>query len=365
LAPVADHSEPSSLVTARRPVRWPRLGVTLLVAVVMGVTWLSAQADGAAAGPLRARHGAVGNAAVPRGWLPFSFGYIQMAVRPNWDVWYTQSAPLQCPTDFAGPVTLIYTSPSPNNAPRPDCAGERSDTTVLVWYPASLLEAKALRHQRINGIEVDGPRVVGKWQELSLPTLRFVIYTKGPEAPAVLHTLTYSARAALAKLSPAPAVPADWGWLAADGLLFAAPSNWPVDHLATKSAGSGTDGPLWVQPRTVVLYSGGEPADDDVFVSMGGTALGLGYDSFDEQGAVVSSPPLAPIGTEYITGPTPAPCARIHTLKICLSPGDNTLYGPALYTIRRPGARRLVTLTVGLSGDGLVARTIIGSFRPS
>jgi len=31
---------------------------------------------------------------------------------------------------------------------------------------------KALRHETINSIVLDGPRVVGKWQELSLPTLR-------------------------------------------------------------------------------------------------------------------------------------------------------------------------------------------------
>ena len=119
----------------------------------------------------------------------------------------------------------------------------------------------------------------------------------------MLHTLTYSARAALAKLSPAPAVPADWGWLTADGLRFTVPSNWPVDHLATKSAGLGTDDPLWVQPRTVVLYSGGEPADDDVFVSMGGTALGLTNELFDQEGAVVSSPPLQPSARSTSPGP--------------------------------------------------------------
>ena len=344
----------------------PRLAVTLLLAVLIGAAWFGAQAGGAAAGPLRARRAAVDAAAVPRGWLPFSFGYIEMAVRPTWDVWYTQSAPLQCPTGFPGPVTLIYTSPSPNNPPRPDCAGGRSDTTVLVWYPGSLRGAKALRHQTINGITVDGPRSVGKWQEMSLPTLGFVIYTEGPAAKAVLHTLTYSARAALAKLTPAPAVPAGWGWLIADGLQFAVPSNWSVDHWARRLPQLGSDGPLWMQPNTVLLYSGGEPSITGMgIVSAGGTALGLTDDLFDQEGAVLSSPPLSFYGTEYITGPTPAPCARIHTLKICLSPGDNTLFGPALYTIDRPGARKIVTLTVGLAGDGSVARTIIGSFRPA
>jgi len=230
-----------------------------------------------------------------------------MAVRPTWDVWYTQSAPLQCPTDFPGPVTLIYTSPSPNNPPKPDCEGGLSDTTVLVWYPASLRGAKALRHQRINGIAVDGPKVVGKWQEVSLPKLGFVIYTEGPEARAVLHTLTYSARAALAKLIPAPAVPANWGWLIADGLQFAVPSNWSLDHWARRLPQLGSDSPLWMQPNTVLLYSGGQASiTGGGIVSGGGTALGLTDSLFDQEGAVLSSPPSA--STAWSTSPGPHPC---------------------------------------------------------
>jgi len=119
------------------------------------------------------------------------------------------SAP-SMPHRLPGPVTLIYTSPSPNNPPKPDCEGGLSDTTVLVWYPASLRGAKALRHQRSTASRSTA-QGRWEWQEVSLPKLGFVIYTEGPEARAVLHTLTYSARAALAKLIPAPAVPANWG----------------------------------------------------------------------------------------------------------------------------------------------------------
>ena len=181
----------------------------------------------------------------------------------------------------------------------------------------------------------------------------------------MLHTLTYSARAALSKLIPAPAVPADWGWLIADGLKFAVPSNWRVDHFARRLPQLDSDSPLWLLPSTVLFYSGGEPFVGGSEVSEGGTALGLADDLFDQEGVVLSSPPLTFYGTEYITGPVPEPCALIHSLQICLSHGDNTLYGPALYTIRRPGSHKVVTLSVGLAGDGLVARTIIGSFRPA
>ncbi len=365
MARVAADSETNGPGEQRSSTKRSGFGPALWAAVLLATVGLGAQAR-ASASPLGAERTNVDTAAVPRGWLPFSFGYIQMAVRPTWDVWYSQAAPLACPTGFSGPVTLIYTSPSPNNPPRPDCAGRTAGTTVLVWYPALVKNAGALRHEQINGIAVDGPKVVGRWQELSLPKLGFVIYTEGPRALAVLHTLTYSARAGLTKLAPAPAVPADWGWLIGDGLQFAVPSNWPVDHWARRLPQADSDGPLWLLPNTVLFYSGGQASMAGASeVSEGGTALGLAADLFDQEGVVLSSPPLSFYGTEYITGPVPVPCASIHALKICLSPGDNTLYGPALYTIRRPGSHKVVTLTVGLAGDGLVARTIIGSFRPA
>ena len=222
-------------------LRRPRVGVGLGLAVLVAL--LSTQTAWATS--VRANPALAGRTTVPRGWLPFSFGYVQMAVFPRWIVYYNESAPFSCYSEHVPAVTLIYTSPSPNNPAKPACAGGRSDTTVLVWYPASLAGAKGLRHETINGIALDGPRVAGRWQELSIPKLRYVIYATGPKASAVLATLTYSPRARLDGLEPAPTVPASWQWLSSDGLRFAVPSNWPVEHLATRLPGFETDSPLW------------------------------------------------------------------------------------------------------------------------
>lgn len=92
----------------------------------------------------------------------------------------------------------------------------------------------------------------------------------------MLHPLTYSARAALSKLLPAPAVPANWGWLTADGLQFAVPSSWPVDRWARRLPQFGSNGPRGVMPFMVFFYSGGQPSiTGQGMESGGGTALGL------------------------------------------------------------------------------------------
>ena len=182
----------------------------------------------------------------------------------------------------------------------------------------------------------------------------------------MLRTLSYSARASLAHPGPAPAVPKGWERVVADGLSFAVPSSWPVEARPAKF-GYDMGGPLWDVPGAVVLYSGGQPAFDSYFGSSSGTASGLFPSMWANNGVVVSFPALAPLGTRALWGIAPQShvCARPHGLTICPAAGDNTLYGPALFTVRRPGSKQVVSITVGLEGDGSVARTIIGSFAPA
>ena len=126
---------------------------------------------------------------------------------------------------------------------------------------------------------------------------------------------------------------------------------------------------VWDLPGTAVIYRGGQPSLNDCpsgFGSLSGTASGL-YDDFWGDGVVVSFPAQVPPGTSALWGIAPQShvCSHAHALTICPAAGDNTLYGPALFTVERPGSQRVVGLTVGLEGDGAVARTIIGSFAPS
>jgi hypothetical protein len=55
----------------------------------------------------------------------------------------------------------------------------------------------------------------------------------------------------------------------------------------------------------------------------------------------------------------------MYSLTTCPAKGNSTLYGPAHFTLERPGSRSVVSLTVGPEGDGSVARMIIGSFMPA
>lgn len=297
--------------------------------------------------------------------LEFAFGEIELAVAPDWTVSYDESVVLDCPHPHSA-VLVTFTSPSPGNAPRPECGGGPGTTTVLSWYPA-LARLGGAPFKMVDGIAVQGPVRRGRWSEFSVPAEHYVFYVQGPQASAVLSTLSRSARATLAHLTPAPAVPRSWKPVVADGLRFAVPSGWPVEH-RSEQFGCLSGGPLWDQPGAAVIYGGGEPspAGCSGFGSLSGTAVGL-YGDFWGDGAVVSYPALAPLGPSALWGIAPPShaCARVHGLTVCPAAGDNTLYGPALFTVKRPGSQRVVSLTVGLEGDGSVARTVIGSLAPA
>jgi len=347
-----------------RSVKSSRLGLMLLLAVLVGVGALSTQAAGRR---LPARSEPSVRPSIPLRCPRLVAFFVRL--HPDGGpsdlgrLVHPISAP-SMPTDFPGPVTLIYTSPSPNNPPKPDCEGGLSDTTVLVWYPASLRGAKALRHQRINGIAVDGPRSLGNGRRCRSPSWA------SSSTPRARRPGRCSIRSPTRPGRPSPSSFPRRRYRRTGVADCRRSAVRRTVELVTRSLGKETPTarkrqPLWMQPNTVLLYSGGQ-------ASITGGGMCPERDGprpyrflVDQEGAVLSSPPLSFYGMEYITGPTSMPCARIHSLRICLSPGDNTLFGPGLYTIRRPSSRKIVTLTIGLAGDGLVARTIIGSFRPA
>jgi hypothetical protein len=297
--------------------------------------------------------------------LEFAFGDIELAIAPTWTVSYDEGVEPNCPTQPTL-VLVTFTTPSPGNPPRPECGGGPATTTVLAWYPA-VARLSNVPLKTINGIAVQGPLARGRWAEYSLPAEHYVFYVEGPQATAIVRTVSYSARARLAHLMSALRAPETWKHVTADGLRFAVPASWPVRQRSGQ-LGCEFGAPLWDLPGTTVIYHGGQPSPGDCsgyFGSLSGTASGL-YGEFWGDGVVVSYPALATLGTSALwgIGPQSLVCSHAHGLTICPAAGDNTLYGPALFTVKRPGSEQVVSLTVGLEGDGSVARMIIGSFAP-
>jgi len=301
------------------------------------------------------------------GRLELAFGEVELSIEPDWTVSYDEAAPeLNCPTQPTL-VLVTFTSPSPGNAPRPECGGGPATTTVVAWYPAVARLGRAPL-KSVNGIEVEGPVPRGRWSEYSLPAEHYVFYAEGPEATAIVRTISYSARASLAHLTSAPPAPKTWKHVTADGLRFAVPASWPVSQRSGQ-LGCEFGAPLWDVPGAAVIYHGRQSSRggcSGYFGSLSGPAFDE-YPQFWGDGVVVSSPAVEPLGTSALWGIAPQSdvCSHAHGLMICPAAGDNTLYGPALFTVERPGSQQVVGLTVGLAGDGSVARTIIGSFAPS
>jgi hypothetical protein len=298
--------------------------------------------------------------------LELAFGDIELAIAPTWTVSYDEGVDLNCPTQPTL-VLVTFTSPSPGNPPRPECGGGPATTTVLAWYPAAAQLGRASL-KTINGIAVQGPVPRGRWSEYSLPAQHYVFYAEGPDGTAIVRTVSYSARASLAHLTPVPPIPKSWKRLTADGLRFDVPASWPVSQRSGQSR-CEFGAPLWDLPGAAVIYHGPQSSPggcSGYFGSLSGPAFDE-YPQFWGDGVVVSYPAQAPLGISAIWGIAPQSdvCSHAHGLTICPAAGDNTLYGPALFTIKRSASQRVVSLTVGLEGDGSVARTIIGSFEPA
>ena len=299
--------------------------------------------------------------------VEFAFGDIELAIAPTWTVSYDEGGvELNCPTQPTL-VLVTFTSPSPGNPPRPECGGVPATTTVVAWYPAVARLGKAPL-KTINGIAVEGPVPRGRWSEYSLPAAHYVFYAEGPDGTAIVRTVSYSARASLAHITSALPAPKTWKHVTADGLRFAVPASWPVRQRSGQ-LGCEFGAPLWDLPGGAVIYHGRQSSPggcSGYFGSLSGPAFDE-YPQFWGDGVVVSYPAQAPLGTSALWGIAPQShvCSHAHGLAICPSTGDNTLYGPALFTIERPGSERVVSVTVGLEGDGSVARMIIGSFAPT
>jgi len=214
-----------------------------------------------------------------------------------------------------------------------------------------------LRHQRINGIAVDGPKVVGKWQEVSLPKLGFVIYTEARRPGRC------SIRSPTRPGRPSPSSFPRRRYRRTGVADCRRSAVRRTVELVTRSLGKETPTARKRQPPVDAAQHG--------LVVLRGQASITGGASCPRRTALALPIPCSTRKALYSplrpSASTAWSTSRAHIHALCSDPlvenlslpGDNTLFGPGLYTIRRPSSRKIVTLTIGLAGDGLVARTII------
>jgi hypothetical protein len=199
----------------------------------------------------------------------------------------------------------------------------------------------------VNGIAVVSLRAPAGQLRYQIPAFGEEVDLSGPPASRIIDTLTASPRAVL--WTKTPAASSLWKTIVFDGLSARVPASWPVqqtdetDYLfpcGSNGVWSGSSDVLVDTDRNDVSYScpmewPGQPWS----VSAPVDHLAIG-------------PP--------VVGST-AKCVHSNGLDVCALAGT----GSVLYLQVGEPRGRTAAVTISLAGDGLVARTIMGSLRPA
>jgi hypothetical protein len=186
-----------------------------------------------------------------------------------------------------------------------------------------------------------------------VPSLGVSLQLIGAAAQRVLATLTYSPRAVVLSGQPAPPVPVSWHVFAFAGLSFAAPATWP--RIATAHSGWGCTTP-GVEALTSVTLS----TDKQLAVYYCPAQVGPPRVEPAADGVRVDATPSRAVPTP--TG-LATHCLAIHGLTAC--PYAQPAFGILYLLVSGPAMPHAIMFELGLAGDGMVARTILGSLQPA
>jgi hypothetical protein len=292
--------------------------------------------------------------ATPKGWVPVAYGDAQVSVPATWNVLFNLC-------DSGSSVGDVYLNPGGGFCHAQGRPKGKTTITLLPVTDGEFQGSPSSQGQRsvINGISVyalynygHGPYV---GTDYLVPSLGVEIATEGPLARRVVDTLTRSPRAVAIASGPAPAVPSSWRKLSFQGLAFAAPAEWPVEHTSTY---------YWFISQTMCPGVGSKHVTPLVVLST------------DKSSAfclrTASSPPVPRDGLEISSEPRKptvkalAPvfstrCFYMNDLRVC--PATSPAYSILVLKVTVPGRSKPVIVSIGLAGNGTTARTILYSLR--
>ena len=293
--------------------------------------------------------------ATPPGWVPVAYGDAQVSVPATWDVLFNVCV-------IGSSVGDVYLNPSGGFCTAQGPPKGKTNITLLPVTDGEFQGSPSSNGPRsvINGISVYdlysyGPApYVGT--DYLVPSLGVEVAAEGPLARRVVDTLTRSPRAAALTSGPAPAVPSGWRTMVFEGLAFATPSSWPVTRT---SVDHGLGYPC-ATPGVALMDSG---------VVLSTDQKPYGYDCV----ATVPPGPQTPQdGIQVDTGSKTLSqwnlhiafstrCLHLHGLTAC--PATSPAYSILVLKVTVPGRNKPVYVSIGLAGNGMVARTILYSLR--
>jgi hypothetical protein len=283
--------------------------------------------------------------ATPAGWVPVAFANAQISVPAAW--WVLYSSP-PCPT--GPPPGELFVDPPPGVFHCPAETAPGPSTTVSFGPQRAPLSAVVGYPEVINGISVY-PYPAGPRQSYLVPSLGVEITVDGPLAQRVLHTLTWSPRSVVLASGTAPAVASSWRSVTFAGLQFSVPADWPLQRTETWNL----CGPAQIAISEAVVLD-----TDKTFQALPCPAPPLAaVVPFD--GVRVDtggSQSLSELIGSFSPGGT---CLDQSGLKAC--PSATPAYSILLLRVTVPSRDKPVYVSIGLAGNGMVARTILYSLR--
>ncbi len=291
---------------------------------------------------------AVDFSATPAGWVPVAFGNAQISVPATW--WVLYNSP---PCATGSPAGEMFVEPEPGVFHCPAETGPGPSTTVRFGPPTSP-QSTVLGHPAvINNIFVY-PYPTGPQSSYLVPSLGVEITVDGPLGQRVLHTLTWSPRSVVLARGSSLAIASSWQQVTFAGLRFSAPANWPVNRTqVTPGLGAicGEQGVAFWN-TTVTVSTDARPLLRPPCPLIRPTP------QQPENGVQVDSG----LRTEpTVTLSLSAHCLVLHGLTAC--PATSPAYSILVLRVNVPGRDKPEFVSIGLAGNGVVARTILGSLR--
>jgi hypothetical protein len=291
---------------------------------------------------------AVDLSATPAGWVPVAFGNAQVSVPPTW--WVLYNSP-PCPT--GSPPGEVFVNPLPGVFHCPAETAPGPSTTVRFGPPTSPLSTVLGRPEVINGIFVY-PYPTGPPHSYLVPSLGVEITVDGSLGNQVLDSLTRAPRTAALASGTAPPVSSSWRYVSFAGLRFSVPANWPITQIqVTPGLGAMCRQQGVAFADTLVTLS-----TDARPVLLPPCPLIQPTPQQPENGVQVDSG----LRTEpTVTLSLSARCLDVHGLTAC--PASSPAYSILVVRVNVPGREKPVFVSIGLTGNGMVARTVLYSLR--
>jgi len=285
----------------------------------------------------------------PTGWVQVAYRNAELFIPASWYVLY-DSPP--CPVRKVAGEMFVNPKSGVFHCPEVPASGPK--TTVSVGPPRPSNSTPDGHPLNINGFLVY-PFPAGSQSTYMVPSLHVEIMVSGPLGQRVLRTLNQSPRAEVLAPGVTPTAPSSWQVVSFAGLMFSVPTGWPIIHDQVVNVPGNPCRVLGVAfgQTEVSLSTDARPFIRNFMCALLPPTPYVAADTVQVDSGLQGSP--------FVTLSFSIRCLKLHGLTIC--PSVTPAFSILFLRVTVPGRDKSVLVSLGLAGDGSVARTILYSLR--